>query len=62
MRVVKILLLGKNILSLVYPVGDSEINDSEICIGENVLFTDISEGIGLDYKSQILGMVQLLNL
>ena len=43
-------LTRKEYIKFVYPVVDFEINDSEICIGENVLFTDISEGIGLDYS------------
>ena len=43
-------LTRKEYIKFVYPVVDFEINDSEICIGENVLFTDISEGIGLDYN------------
>ena len=54
-------LTRKEYIKFVYPVVDFEINDSEICIGENVLFTDISEGIGLIIIG-ILGMVQLLNL
>ena len=43
-------LTRKEYIKFVYPVVDFEINDTEICIGEDVLFSDFSEGIGLDYN------------
>ena len=39
-------LTREEYIKFVYPVVDFEINDTEICVGENVFFSDFSEGIG----------------